>query len=511
MAAGSNSRLQLNLLLAAKMTLYYATALDVKSSWTYPSDNIKGRSAILNCAWTTSGSEEAGVLNIEKNDTSYFSCNVYRTNSYSCTKNVQTSPDRFTTSNGVGNISMTIGNLECLDEATYSCQVILFTPAGQFQQADTLLRIKIPPSSPALTIDQTEVIENSNINVSCTATLGYPNVGQIVWKTYQNGILFTSSPSDIVTSSTNVVQPGDDTCTVRNRSSVLLKTSRNNPNVSLACFVINQDFPPPSDDSCNNPTAQWCNLTATVNIVYPVSNIQSTIVPSTALYEGDDISLRCSVEANPLPTFTWTKVDDNRILTSKMDGLVSVLRLTNLNLSTDAGDYNCTAFNVVKGVTYTTSRMITLIINKATAPVPTTTNTQNRTVSPAKTTPKTESPTPDSKVDVTDTNSDKVTIIAMGVILSAIIVVQFVVILILSRSQGNCPCMRKLAERKPHIYDVPERPTHMTNALVILFSTIYIYGHISRNNGNAFLYTVSTLDVPFGSSFQKCATLIETN
>uniref|UniRef100_A0A2C9LNY3 Immunoglobulin V-set domain-containing protein n=1 Tax=Biomphalaria glabrata TaxID=6526 RepID=A0A2C9LNY3_BIOGL len=185
------------------MTLYDVTALDVKSTLTYPSDNIKGKSAVLNCAWTTSGSEEAGVVNIKKNDTNYFTCTVYRTNSYSCVKSVPTSPDRFTTVNGVGNISMTIGNLECLDEATYSCQVILFTPTGQFQQADTVLRIKIPPSSPALTIDQTEVIENSNINVSCTATLGYPNVGRIVWKTYQNGILFTPSPSDIIISSTN--------------------------------------------------------------------------------------------------------------------------------------------------------------------------------------------------------------------------------------------------------------------------------------------------------------------
>ncbi|KAK6964572.1 cell surface A33 antigen, partial [Biomphalaria glabrata] len=124
------------------MTLYDVNALEVKSSLTYPSDNIKGRSAVLNCAWTTSGSEEAGVVNIKKNETNYFSCNVYKTNSYSCVKNVPTSPERFTTVNGVGNISMTIGTLECLDEATYNCEVILFNPTGRFQQADTDLRIK---------------------------------------------------------------------------------------------------------------------------------------------------------------------------------------------------------------------------------------------------------------------------------------------------------------------------------------------------------------------------------
>uniref|UniRef100_A0A2C9L9L4 Immunoglobulin V-set domain-containing protein n=1 Tax=Biomphalaria glabrata TaxID=6526 RepID=A0A2C9L9L4_BIOGL len=184
--------------------LYDVSALEVKSSFTYPSDNIKGRSAILNCAWTTSGSEEAGVVNIKKNDTNYFTCTVYRTNSYSCLKGFPTLPDKFTTTaNGVGNISTNIGNLECLDEGTYSCQVILFQPTGLVQQGDTVLRIKIPPSSPALIIVQTEIVENSNINVSCTATLGYPNVGQIVWKTYHNGIQFTPSPDDITISSTN--------------------------------------------------------------------------------------------------------------------------------------------------------------------------------------------------------------------------------------------------------------------------------------------------------------------
>ncbi|KAI8780292.1 cell surface glycoprotein MUC18 [Biomphalaria glabrata] len=437
--------------------LYDVRALEVKSSFTYPSDNIKGRSAVLNCAWTTSGSEEAGVLNIKKNDTNYFTCNVY---SYSCVKGFSTLPDKFTTTaNGEGNISMNIGYLECLDEGTYSCQVILFQPIGLVQQGDTLLRIKIPPLSPALTIDQTEVIENSNINVSCTATLGYPNVGQIVWKTYQNGIQFTPSPSDITISSTNVVQPGDDKCTVRNRSSVLLKTSRNNPNISLACIVINQDFPPSSQDVCTNPTTQWCNLTNTVNIVYPVSNIQSTIVPSTALYEGDDIFLRCSVEGNPLPTFTWTKVDGNRTLTSDTYGLVSYMILTKLNQTTDAGDYICTASNVVKGVPYKISRTITLIINKATTTISSTTKTTNRLT---WTTPTTETELPTISIeDVADTNSNTGSMIAMGVILSAIIILQFIIIIfLLLKRQGNHLTENKSNKNEQKKQNPPERESH---------------------------------------------------
>ncbi|KAK0067034.1 cell surface glycoprotein MUC18 [Biomphalaria pfeifferi] len=459
MTSGSRS-ISLFLLLQAFMNILYdATALDVKSSWTYPSDNIKGRSAILNCAWTTSGSEEAGVLIIKKNDTNYFSCNVYRTNSYSCTKNVQTSPDRFTTSNGVGNISMTIGNLECLDEATYSCQVFLFQPTGLVQQGDTLLRIKIPPSTPSLTIDQTEVIENSNINVSCTATLGYPNVGQIVWRTYQNGVPFSPSPDDIVISSTNVVQPGDDICTIRNRISVLLKTSRNNPNISLACFVINQNFPPIAQDVCTNPTAQWCSLTNTVNIVYPVSNLRLTIVPSTAAYEGDDIFLRCSVEGNPLPSFTWTKVDDNRTLPSDKYGLVSYMILTKLNQTTDAGDYICTASNVVKGVTYNISRVVTLIINKATTTNPSITKTTNRLT---WTTPTTETELPTFSIeDIADTNSNTGSMIAMGVILSAIITVQFIIILfLLLKGQGNHLTENKSNKNEQKKQNPPERESH---------------------------------------------------
>ncbi|KAI8780297.1 cell surface A33 antigen, partial [Biomphalaria glabrata] len=228
---------------------------------------MQGRIAILNCVWATSGNESVSALNILINDTVYFTCNVYNINPHLCSKNNSTLPERFTTTvNDEGNISMSIDNLECSDESTYTCQVVLSQATG-VKQADAFLRLKIPPSTPTLTIDQTEVIENSNINVSCTATLGYPNAGQIVWKTYQNGIPFTPSTSDIITSSTNVVQSGDDRCTVRKQSSVLLKSSRNNPNISLACFVTNQDFQPIAPDDCTNSTTQWCNLTRTVSIL----------------------------------------------------------------------------------------------------------------------------------------------------------------------------------------------------------------------------------------------------
>ncbi|KAK0067036.1 cell surface A33 antigen [Biomphalaria pfeifferi] len=358
-------------LAGALTTIIGITGLDVRSMLTYPTNNIKGRSAILNCVWTYNANESVSALNIMKNGTVYFSCDY----PLSCTKNNPTLSDRFTiTIISLGDISMNIDSLECSDESTYTCQVVLSHAAG-VKQADAFLRLKIPPSIPELTIDQTEVIENSNINVSCTATLGYPNVGQIVWKTYQKGIPFTPSPDDIVTSSTYVVQPGDDRCTVRNRSNVLLRSSRNNRNISIACFVTNRDFQPIAHDFCTNSTTQLCNLTNTVSILYIVS---TTVTPTT---------------------------------------------------------------NTVTPTTKTTNRTFTSAVTKPTTGTqPNILNTLER---------------------VADTDSNTVPMIVMGVILSAIIIVQFVVILLVNRrNQGKGSCMKKSVQREPHTYDQPVAESH---------------------------------------------------
>ncbi|XP_055867071.1 uncharacterized protein LOC106074038 [Biomphalaria glabrata] len=133
-------------LAGALTTIFVITGLDVRSMLKYPSNNIKGRSAILNCAWTYNANESVSALNIMKNGTVYFSC-VDSSPYYplSCRANNPTLSERFTTTvNSLGDISMNIDNLECSDESTYTCQVVLSQAAG-VKQADAFLRIKSKP------------------------------------------------------------------------------------------------------------------------------------------------------------------------------------------------------------------------------------------------------------------------------------------------------------------------------------------------------------------------------
>uniref|UniRef100_A0A2C9M4V8 Ig-like domain-containing protein n=1 Tax=Biomphalaria glabrata TaxID=6526 RepID=A0A2C9M4V8_BIOGL len=173
-----------------------------------------------------------------------------------------------------------------------------------------------------------------------------------------------------------ITQPGDDQCTVRTQSSITLKANRRHQNISLACFVINQDIKPTAPDTCSNPVTDFCIQTNPIVVTYPVSSLILTREPTSTLYEGNTVTLKCLVDGNPLPTFTWTKYgDENRKLSSEMDGLYSTVTLTSLNKTLDSGEYNCTASNVIKNVNYAAIGVIALDIYEATTPAPTTTTT----------------------------------------------------------------------------------------------------------------------------------------
>uniref|UniRef100_A0A2C9LR15 Ig-like domain-containing protein n=1 Tax=Biomphalaria glabrata TaxID=6526 RepID=A0A2C9LR15_BIOGL len=281
-----------------------------------------------------------------------------------------------------------------------------------------------PPTVPTLSNVQTDVQENSNITATCTAIVGYPNAGQIVWKAYQNGQSVDLS-SELLITAVNVSQPGDDQCTVRTQNSVTLKVNRLHQNISLACFVINQDFNPTAPETCTtDPETDLCAQTDPVTVTYPVSSISVTREPASTLYEGNTVTLKCQAEGNPLPTYTWTKVgDENRTLASVMDGLYSTVTLTSLNKTLDSGDYNCTASNVVENVKYATFGVIALVIYEATTPAPTTTTTITTitTEQTYRSTASTEINVAENINAVNNCDSNTVSKIAMGVILSSIL------------------------------------------------------------------------------------------
>ncbi|KAK0067026.1 cell adhesion molecule 2, partial [Biomphalaria pfeifferi] len=120
------------------------------------------------------------------------------------------------------------------------------------------------PSPPSLSNVQTNVKEDSNISATCTAGVGYPNRGQIIWKSYQNGMSVVLT-SELYITSSNAIQPGDDSCPVTTESTVTLKANIKHENITLACFVVNPDVQPTAPDNCI-PSTNLCCETKQVNV-----------------------------------------------------------------------------------------------------------------------------------------------------------------------------------------------------------------------------------------------------
>uniref|UniRef100_A0A2C9LD51 Ig-like domain-containing protein n=1 Tax=Biomphalaria glabrata TaxID=6526 RepID=A0A2C9LD51_BIOGL len=154
-----------------------------------------------------------------------------------------------------GSISMVMEDLQCSDDGTiYICLVDVY-PTFEISKAS--LTVQVPPSAPELSNVQTDVQENSDITATCTAIVGYPEAGQIVWRAYQNGGSIDLS-SQLKINVINVPQPGDDKCTIRIQSSVTLKANMRHQGISLACFVINEDFKATAPDTCTDPETDLC-------------------------------------------------------------------------------------------------------------------------------------------------------------------------------------------------------------------------------------------------------------
>lgn len=64
---------------------------------------------------------------------------------------------------------------------------------------------------------------------------------------------------------------------------------------------------------------------------------QITHISGEVVTEGGNVTLNCLSEGNPPPSFTWTRVSDNSVVT---------MPLTNIRRQ-DAGQYRCTAVNGV--------------------------------------------------------------------------------------------------------------------------------------------------------------------
>ncbi|KAI8780287.1 CD166 antigen A-like isoform X1 [Biomphalaria glabrata] len=240
-----------------------ALAFRVRSSVT--DENIKEQNAELICSWSSNASETPQQLSVSFNNISVLTCDVSDL-PYNCTTDLS-STNKYEISNSAsGLVSFEIHNLECSDQGTYSCQIYRETPTLQ-SISSSVLSIKVPPSVPKLSNAETDVPDKGvSIRATCKAVVGYPNAGQIVWKSFLNGKPFHVDPGLIVTS-LKAPEPADDRCTLRVESQVALKVNATHQNMTLACFVTNPDFHPSAAHKCTNPTTDLCSQTNPVNVV----------------------------------------------------------------------------------------------------------------------------------------------------------------------------------------------------------------------------------------------------
>uniref|UniRef100_A0A146XH50 Hemicentin-1-like protein n=1 Tax=Fundulus heteroclitus TaxID=8078 RepID=A0A146XH50_FUNHE len=112
---------------------------------------------------------------------------------------------------------------------------------------------------------------------------------------------------------------------------------------------------------CNvfNPVSKDISDPVNLFISYGPDNIQLMVSPSKEKYpEGSDISLRCSVESEPVPQYLWF-MDGNRLSNTGPE-----LSLTNIQVN-QSGNYSCQTFNS-KTMRYITSQPSAIIVHEST-------------------------------------------------------------------------------------------------------------------------------------------------
>ncbi|KAJ8316310.1 hypothetical protein KUTeg_006324 [Tegillarca granosa] len=180
-----------------------------------------------------------------------------------------------------------INTVQCGDEATYRC-LVSHVAAGITLVAKTTNnltvkgRAKSPDTVPIMNPAE-NIVENTDVFFTCTGDVGKP-AGTFIWQKYKN-----NNPVGLQMSGDATTQPIDGTCTVNKTNEV------DKP-------IIQRD--PPSSD----------------------------------ILAGKKVTLTCSANGHPTPTYAWYDGNNNKL----KDG--PTYEIQNAQVS-DSGAYKCTASN----------------------------------------------------------------------------------------------------------------------------------------------------------------------
>ncbi|XP_019628375.1 PREDICTED: basement membrane-specific heparan sulfate proteoglycan core protein-like [Branchiostoma belcheri] len=221
--------------------------------------------------------------------------------------------------------TLTITNVQRARAGQYRCTAT--NVVGSTDSDATELVVNFPPEGVSITPEPQEVELGDNITLDCSVTAANPAVQEYSWSKSVGSL-----PAGAQGSTTNQLQI---TGLTRQDSGTYICTASNglssSGNATYPLFVQYLDQP-----------------TITSN---PGGSGQT----SHTTTEGQSLSLECTAQSYPNATVVWTRPDG-----TTQEG--SVLNLGQVN-RTEAGTYNCTASNTIKGTQRSNHASLVIILN----------------------------------------------------------------------------------------------------------------------------------------------------
>ncbi|KAJ8316107.1 hypothetical protein KUTeg_006121 [Tegillarca granosa] len=228
-----------------------------------------------------------------------------------------------------------INTVQCGDEATYKC-LVSHVAAGSTLEAGATNnltvkgRAKSPDTVPIMNPAE-NIVENTDVFFTCTGDVGKP-AGTFIWQKYKN-----NNPVGLQMSGDATTQPIDGTCIVNKTSRLKLRLTKDDDMAVVRCTV--------QQELVGNT---FYKQTGQIRIYYEVDKpIIQRDPPSSEILAGNKVTLTCSANGHPTPTYAWYDGNNNKL----KDG--PTYEIKNAQVS-DSGAYKCTASNTypLNGLTF---------------------------------------------------------------------------------------------------------------------------------------------------------------
>uniref|UniRef100_A0A3P8S9W3 Basal cell adhesion molecule (Lutheran blood group) n=1 Tax=Amphiprion percula TaxID=161767 RepID=A0A3P8S9W3_AMPPE len=223
--------------------------------------------------------------------------------------------------------TLTISSVKPSDELAFYCQVTA-GPAG-VTDAATMLKVFFAPEKPELTKPSSQAIyagqSTSSEIGTCVTMNGHPQP-RIIWYKDDLPIAEVKDRKEKTYMIPSVVKEASGLFTIK--STLYSQPTKADKDSVFHCVV---EYSMPGEQ-----IKQKKSDTITINLNYPSEKATFSLLNTSPVKEGDNVTMKCETDGNPQPEFDFTK-DGNAI-----PGQAGLLTLKSVK-RTDAGLYKCMA------------------------------------------------------------------------------------------------------------------------------------------------------------------------